>query len=480
MNRSVQHAFEHEEIMAYLDGELEPGRASSLAAHLDHCAECRLMAAGLRRVSDQLAAWEGGPAPSSLSTILEKAGREQTPRKSSALGRKLRRFETGRDWLRARPWAWGVAGAVATALLFVTTVSVLQYSRDRGIASSKTAPYKQWLQTDSAIPGNALTRKKAESAVPHAPAPTPPITDGRSPLKTDSNGLLHGLGDHAGDAFANDGQPPVDAGSMGKLRASEQAEDAAVNGRQFLGLTMLEPGAEAPMVARTAALSVVAKDFAPVEAAVKEITARHHGYIGELSTSAPKDAARNLSATLRIPVPQLDGAIAELKQLGRVEQESQSGEEVSKQYIDLAVRLKNARVTEQRLVDVLQTKTGKVKDILDVEKEIARVRGEIEQMEADQRDLKTRVDYATLQLTVSEDFRASLEVAPPSTATRLHNAVVQGYHDVIESLIGFAVWLLAVGPALLIWGSLLFFPARWAWKRWRRTAAAKASPAGAA
>ncbi|HYA89817.1 MAG TPA: DUF4349 domain-containing protein, partial [archaeon] len=158
---------------------------------------------------------------------------------------------------------------------------------------------------------------------------------------------------------------------------------------------------------------------------------------------------------------------------------SQSGEEVSKQYNDLGIRLQNARVTEQRLVEVLRAKTGKVRDILEVEREIARVRGEIEQMESDRRTLKTRVDYATLQLTVNEDFRASLQVAPPSTATRLHNAVVQGYHDVVESLIGFAVWLLAAGPTLLLWAAVLFFPARWAWKRWKQAKAAKISTAGA-
>jgi hypothetical protein len=234
------------------------------------------------------------------------------------------------------------------------------------------------------------------------------------------------------------------------------------------------------MITRKAELSIVVKDFGPVEEAVKGITDRHHGYIGELSTTAPKDSARKLDATLRIPSPQLDAALAELKQLGRVERESQSGEEVTKDYTDLMARLHNSRATEQRLLEVLRHNTGKVKDILEVEEEIAQVRGEIEQMEADQRALKTRVDYAVLRLSVAEDFRASLQVAPPSTATRLHNALVDGYHDVVESLIGFAVWLLEAGPTLLIWGALLFFLARWAWKRWRRNATAKPSSAAAA
>ena len=119
-----------------------------------------------------------------------------------------------------------------------------------------------------------------------------------------------------------------------------------------------------------------------MEATVKAIAQRHNGYIASLNTASPQDSARTLSATLQIPSAQLESAVTELKQLGRVDQETQSGEEVTKEFTDRAARLKNARATEQRLLDVLREHTGKVKDILDAEQEIARVRGEIEQMEA--------------------------------------------------------------------------------------------------
>jgi len=50
--------------------------------------------------------------------------------------------------------------------------------------------------------------------------------------------------------------------------------------------------------------------------------------------------------------------------------------------VDLTARLKNSLSTEARLDDVLQKRGGQTKEILEVEKESARVRGEIEQMEA--------------------------------------------------------------------------------------------------
>src|SRR5262249_21095957 len=198
-------------------------------------------------------------------------------------------------------------------------------------------------------------------------------------------------------------------------------------------------------------LSLVVKEIAGVEASVKSVTSRHSGYIGEMNTSLPPDSAKNFSATLRIPSAQLEAALAELKQLGRVEQQTQGGEEVTRQYVDLAARLKNSRATEDRLLGVLRNNTGKVKDVLEVENEIARVRGEIEEMEADRRALQSRIDFATITLSVSEEYKASLNTPPFSTRARLHNALVGGYHTLAENVIGILAWLLESGPTLLLW-----------------------------
>jgi hypothetical protein len=233
------------------------------------------------------------------------------------------------------------------------------------------------------------------------------------------------------------------------------------------------------MIARTASLSLVVKNFAGIEAAVKAVVSRHSGYIGELNTSTPPDAAKTLSAALRVPSAQLEPALAELKQLGRADQESQGGEEVTKQYVDLAARLKNSRATEERLLGVLRNNTGKVKDVLEVENEISRVRGEIEEMEADQRALQSRIDFAMISLSVTEEYKASLNAPPSSMSTRLHNSFVQGYHNVSESLIGLIAWLLEAGPTLLLWAAILFFPARWVWRRIRRALTATPKPAAA-
>jgi hypothetical protein len=224
------------------------------------------------------------------------------------------------------------------------------------------------------------------------------------------------------------------------------------------------------MIARTAGLTLMTKEFDKTRAALEAIVKRHQGYLGELKVSAPAEAGRSLSATLRIPAPQMDAAMAELKALGRVEDESQGGEEVTQQYVDLQARLENSKHTEQRLTEILRTRTGKLQDVLKVELEIDRVRGEIEQMQAEKKELSKRVAFATLNTTVKEEYHARLEAAPPSTGSRFRNAAVDGYNTVVEGLIDVGLFLLSAGPSLLLWAAILFFPARWAWKKLRKKA----------
>ncbi len=223
-----------------------------------------------------------------------------------------------------------------------------------------------------------------------------------------------------------------------------------------------------PMIARTVSLNITVKNFDSARAGLEAILARHHGYAAEMTANTEKDQARSLSASLRIPAPELQEAVGKLKALGRVETETQKGEEVTTQHADLVARLKNARETEQRLIDVLRTRAGKVSDVLEVEQEIARVRGEIEQMDAERKALEHRVDFARVDLHLKEEYKAQLEITPPSVATRLHNSLVTGYRDAVESLVGLVLFLAEYGPVLLVWAFLLFWPARLVWKRMRR------------
>jgi hypothetical protein len=258
--------------------------------------------------------------------------------------------------------------------------------------------------------------------------------------------------------------------------SSNLMNDAAPNGNpteESEALSATNEGApiHQPMIARSVSLTVVTKDFASSRSALDGILARHHGYAAQLTANTAENAPRSITASLRVPAGELAAALAELKSLGHVETESQSGEEVTQQHADLVARLKNSRETELRLQAILQQRTGKIADVLAVEQEIARVRGEIEQMEAEQKSLEHRVDFATIELQVAEEYKAQLDNSSPSVSTRLHNSLVVGYHRATETLLGFILFLAESGPTLLIWLTILVVPVFFLVRRYRRALA---------
>jgi hypothetical protein len=229
--------------------------------------------------------------------------------------------------------------------------------------------------------------------------------------------------------------------------------------------------ATAPMIARAVSLTIVVKDCAAARASLDSILLRHRGYAAQLTAATAENTPRSLQASLRIPAPELAAALAELKGLGRVQNESQSGEEVTQQHADLVARLQNSRETEERLRAILAQRTGKIEDVLQVEEEIARVRGEIEQMESEQQALEHRVEFASVELQLVEEYKAQLNPPSASVPNRIRNAFVAGLSSAAETILGIVLFLEEDGPVLLIWLAILGLPVFLLVRRYRRARA---------
>ena len=268
-----------------------------------------------------------------------------------------------------------------------------------------------------------------------------------------------------------------DAPSAGPVSAAL----APINGRASSEQqTSAPPPAETlptrgPLIARTAQLLLIGKDFDQTLPEVERVTAAHQGYISQLQLSMQSGSRRSLSATLKVPAAQLDSIIRELRQLGHVTSESQFGEDVTQRSVDLDARLSNLKVTETRLQQILRARTGKLSDVLEVEQAVDRTRGEIETAEAEHKSLANQIAYAALQLTVSEEYKTPLESSDISVPTRLRNSAVEGYRNAFEMVVGALTLLLSIGPALLVVVAIGFFPALWVWRRWRKNASLPAA-----
>jgi hypothetical protein len=112
--------------------------------------------------------------------------------------------------------------------------------------------------------------------------------------------------------------------------------------------------------------------------------------------------------TVRIPATKFEAALAAVRAMGRVLDESRQANDVTEEFVDLGIRLDTAQKARERLLEVLQ-KAEKVEDILKVEAELRRLTEEIERMEGRRKFLADQVALATL----SASFQAIAQAPPP-------------------------------------------------------------------
>ncbi len=213
------------------------------------------------------------------------------------------------------------------------------------------------------------------------------------------------------------------------------------------------------LIIRNASLSVIVRDFERARGDLDRIATSVGGFIGNLVASGARGAAPSLNATLRVPSTRLADTLSALKALGDVQHESQNSDDVTQRSADLDARLSNARASEVRLKDVLKNRTGRLSDVLDVEREIARVRGEIEQMEAERKHMDGRIAYATVNVELTSERKAEAVTGSLSISTRLRNAIVDGFAAAVEHAISLAVFAAEVLPTLVLWLVILGPPA---------------------
>ncbi len=156
------------------------------------------------------------------------------------------------------------------------------------------------------------------------------------------------------------------------------------------------------MVIRTATASVEVDSLEPAIAQVKDLATRLGGYVANSGIDAGKKRLRQASMEVKIPAGRFDDVVAGLTPIGKLETINVSAQDVGEEYVDVTARMENARRLESRLIGLLGTRTGRLKDVLDVEQALARVREEIERFEGRMRYLRAHTAMSTLSVTVHE------------------------------------------------------------------------------
>jgi len=211
------------------------------------------------------------------------------------------------------------------------------------------------------------------------------------------------------------------------------------------------------MVIRTATASIEVDSLETAVAELRQLATRVGGYVGGAGVDTGKNQLRQAFIELKVPAGRFDEVVAGLRPMGRLESVNVNAQDVGEEYVDVTARIDNARRLEQRLIGLLATRTGKLKDVLDVEQTLARVREEIERYEGRIRYLRAHIAMSTLNVTLHEP----LPIVAATGRGPIAEAFRQAWRNFVV-LLSLAVQSLGVVlPLGFVAGGAWFVTRRW-------------------
>lgn len=181
----------------------------------------------------------------------------------------------------------------------------------------------------------------------------------------------------------------------------------------------------------TGNITVEVEDIEGAVRAVEAVAESMGGYVEVLSRSSGDEFGR-ASLTIRVPQGQFASAYDRIRELGEVLNEHQGSEDVSEQFIDLEARLNSAKREEQSFLNLLG-RANTVSDVLTIERELARVRSDIERYQGQLDFLSRRVDLSTIWVELVPEEGPFIE--PPFGNLRISVDDVQGSLDTVRRVI---------------------------------------------
>lgn len=210
--------------------------------------------------------------------------------------------------------------------------------------------------------------------------------------------------------------------------------------------------AAAPPVARkiiyTSQIDVVVEDITAAQERLTKLiesVRAQGGYLSRQELTGTIGSHRRGSWTIRVPLAEFDGFVAEVEKLGELERSSRDAQDVTEAYADLESRLRNKQSGESRLLSHLE-KSAELKDTLELERELSRVRGEIEQLQGQLNLLKSRTDLATVTVTLFER-----QGYTPPTKPTFGTQISRTWDGSWQALLSFVQTLALIGVGLAPW-----------------------------
>ena len=178
-----------------------------------------------------------------------------------------------------------------------------------------------------------------------------------------------------------------------------------------------------------------------------------NGFTTETSRSLGYNDRLEIRMVFRVPAASFDDALLGLGRLGKIKDESSQGDDITEQYVDLAARLGAKIRQEARYLEILN-EAKSVDEILQVERELDRIRAEIESMEGTLRFYDDRTDLATITLVLREPAKITgVGFTLRDILSEISEAFLYNIRTVLVFMGAIVPWLLMLA---LVVGIVLF------------------------
>jgi hypothetical protein len=197
-------------------------------------------------------------------------------------------------------------------------------------------------------------------------------------------------------------------------------------------------------VIKTSYISLEVESFKRTADEIETIAKKYGGYVSDSSVQDVEDRKIGY-VTVRVPEEHFDEVVNNIETVGVLQEENISLEDVTERYIDLKARLENLTRQEQRYLEILAMATT-VEDVLKVETQLERIRGDIESLQGTLNYLDNRINFSTIQVRLAEPEKITHE----SGIGRAFSDAIDAFLSAVRGIIIFLGYFIPIALFLTV------------------------------
>jgi hypothetical protein len=215
-------------------------------------------------------------------------------------------------------------------------------------------------------------------------------------------------------------------------------------------------------IIRNAELTMEVASTTDTQHRIVSIAETHGGFVVTSETKQresgePAKRTLDIKLVVRVPENQFGASLDEIRGLSNnLTEEKVTGQDVTEEFIDLEARIKTQRALETQFLQIMK-QTGKITDALEVQREIADVRTEIEKLEGRKRFLENRSSLSTITINLTTP-KPIVVVSTTGFGRNVRDAVSESIDvgsAIVLFFVRFVIVMIPVGVLLLLPGGLL-------------------------